>query len=143
MFRILYSKQSSVGCYCPLVVAYVFKRQHRNPLPQIRDHSGMGAYPNSMVTLVRGSICLISSDVGRFCDWAYIYQSICETLPFTRRLLGEQRSMMNGGPFYILIQGGLLMYRCHPAICQMVKIRRIGIKLLMVTAILTTGHTRG
>ena len=33
----------------------------------------------------------------------------CETPP------GDEWSMMNVGPYYILIRGGLLMDRCHPA----------------------------
>ena len=56
---------------------------------------------------------------------------------------GDERSMTNGGPFCILIRGGLLMDRYHPTTCQMVKIQRLGVELPMVTAIQTSGHTRG
>ena len=39
-----------------------------------------------------------------------------------------ERSMMNSGPFCILVWGCLLVYRCHPATRQMVKILRLGIE---------------
>ena len=43
--------------------------------------------------------------------------------------------MMNGGPFCIIIRGGLFMDRCRPVTRQMVKIRRLGIELTMMKAI--------
>ena len=56
---------------------------------------------------------------------------------------GDELSMMNGGPYFILIQGGLLVFCCHPSTLQMVKIWSIGVEFLMMTAIRTTGHTCG
>ena len=55
----------------------------------------------------------------------------------------DERLMMNGSPFFILIQGDLSMDRCHHATRQMVKIQRLGNELPMVTAIQKSGHTRG
>ena len=56
---------------------------------------------------------------------------------------GDKQSMMNGGPFCIIIQGGLFMDLCHPATRQMLKIRRLGIELPTVTEIQRSGHTCG
>ena len=44
----------------------------RRALPEVRYF--LGAHPNTTVTPVRRSICLISPDLGRFCGWAYIYR---------------------------------------------------------------------
>ena len=51
--------------------------------------------------------------------------------------------MINGGRFCILIWGGPRMNLCLLATFQMVKIRGLGIEFMMVTAIQTSGHTRG
>ena len=72
--------------------------------------------------------------------WGYISGRFWDTPP-REPPPGEKLSMMNDGPFCILIQGGLLMDRCHPVTRQMVKIRRLGVELPMVTAIRMSGYT--
>ena len=115
-----------------------------NPTPPIGDHSGMRARANTAESPVRGSICLASPYLGGLGGGgAYIYWRICGTLPLAGRPLGTSNRLLKVARFCILIRGGLLMDRCHPATRQMVKIRRLGIELPMLTAIRTSGHNRG
>ena len=99
------------------------------------DHSGMSTRTKFATSPVKGSICLASPDLGG--DWGggvYISEHLWNT-PLASR-------PQNGDQFCILIRGGPLMDCCHPATFQMMKIRRLGIELLMVRAIRTSGHTR-
>ena len=91
---------------------------------------------NAAAYTVRVSICLLSPDLGRFWGEGRIYiGAFVEHPPPCEQPSVDVQLMMNGGPFCILIQGGLLMDRCHPATRQMAKIRSLGIELPMVIAI--------
>ena len=81
-------KSLFMGCYCTRVTAYALTRQQNNPLPPGGDHSGMGARPNAAASPTRGSIFLASPDMGGVWVGAYIYRSICGTLPLERPPLG-------------------------------------------------------
>ena len=81
-------------------------------LPLIGDRSGMLAHANATASPVRGSICLASPDLGGG-GGIYISEHLWNP-PLHEPPPGDERPMMNGGPFCILVRGGLLMDRCHP-----------------------------
>ena len=143
MFLMSYTESSLVGCYCPRVAAYAFKRQQNNPQPPNRDHSVMVARVNATASPVRGSIYLASPDMGRFWGGAYIYRSICGTLPLASLPLGKSDWWWMVVCFSFSFIFDLLVDHCHPAICQMMRIRRLGIEFPMVAAIRMSVHTRG
>ena len=79
---------------------------------------------------------------GTVLGWGvYISEHLCNT-PSRKPPPGDDIYMINCGSFCILIRGGLLVDRFHIATREMVKIRRLGIELPMVTAIQMIGHTR-
>ena len=76
---------------------------------------------------VRESICLASPDLGGV--WGggvYISENFWDNPPY-KPPPRDEKSMMNGGPFCIIIWGGLLMDRCYPATRQMVKYKGLGL----------------
>ena len=103
MFRMYYTKSSLVGCYCPRVAAYSFKRQHPNPHPPVRDHSVVRARANATASTVRGSICLSiliwgGFGVGRLYIGAFVEHSPSQAAPWGRAIDDEWRYFLHYYP---------------------------------------------
>ena len=109
-------------------------------LPPIRDHLSMCARQRYGVSC-EGKYLFIIPQSGEG-GGVYILEHLWNTPPC--KLPPEYNwSMMNGILSCILIQGDLLLDRSHLTTRQMVKILMLGIEFSMVTAIWTSGHTRG
>ena len=88
---------------------------------------GHGRLPQRWGVSCEGNYLFIIPWYGAVLGWGvYISEHLWNT-PSCKTPPGYERSMMNGGPFFILVRGGLLVDLCHPATHQMVKIQRLGV----------------
>ena len=126
----------------PCRISHVQETTQQLPSPN-RVSLGHGRAPQRFVVSCEENYMFSIPRYGSVLGWGVYISDNLWNPPSRKTPPEDERLMMHGGPFCILIQVGLLMDCCHPAIRQIVKILRLGIELTMVTAIRTTGHTRG